>query len=144
MVSKLRDLIDEDGACTMSVQALAELADPFSEVCWSSDLDHPITREEIRSAIDERNFCAEPLAETSRHTRSAHVSRIAWFVVHGWSDPISVDVGVPGYPGYRADAWVVTDGNHRFAAALYRGDPTIAAEFGGSLSFAEELRIIVQ
>jgi hypothetical protein len=45
------------------------------------------------------------------------------------------DLGVPGLTG--ADHWAIGDGNHRFAAALYRGDERIVADITG-----EERRIV--
>jgi len=35
--------------------------------------------------------------------------------------------------------WLVVDGNHRFAAAIYRGDEWILADVAGELDYAFEL-----
>ncbi len=58
------------------------------------------------------------------------MERIAFLVKYGWSKPIEVDVGVPGYD--RGASWIIQDGNHRLAAADYRRDPHIAVEVSGS------------
>lgn len=35
--------------------------------------------------------------------------------------------------------WIIRDGNHRLAAAFYRGDSTIRANVSGSQEYASEL-----
>lgn len=64
-----------------------------------------------------------------------HASRIAYFVLTGWDDPIHIDVGVPGV----TDAvWPISDGNHRLYAACIREDKEIEAELQGSVALLEE------
>ena len=70
-------------------------------------------------------------------TRDDHAGRIAWFLTQPVLDPIEVEVGVPALHCY-VD-WIITDGNHRAAAALLRRDRTIAAYVGGDLNYAREL-----
>lgn len=67
----------------------------------------------------------------------SHASRIAFLVKNGWADAIEVDVGIPSMRCYVN--WPVTDGNHRLAAAAYRGDKAILASVGGCLDYAFEL-----
>ena len=50
------------------------------------------------------------LEEFGRLQRIYHARRIAYFIVHGWNDPITVD----------ADGWI-TDGSHRIRAAIALG-----------------------
>lgn len=121
----------------LSVKALSRLSNPFSGVCWS-DLDVAITREEVSSAL------GRPLEPESGEVKSRddHARRIAWFVINGFRDPILVDIGVPTYRGFR-HVWDICDGNHRFAAAIYRGDEVIRADFTGSLDYANDLGLIV-
>ncbi|KSQ21817.1 hypothetical protein APB26_32740 [Pseudomonas aeruginosa] len=54
------------------------------------------------------------------------------------TDPIAIDVGVPVL-GYWGPSWMITDGNHRLAAAIYRGDTTISALVDGQMDHAFEL-----
>ncbi len=68
----------------------------------------------------------------------AHAGRIAFLMRNGWSDPIVLDLGVPGMPGWQ-QSWPIVDGNHRLAAAILAGHDTIQAEIGGSLDLADEL-----
>jgi hypothetical protein len=58
-------------------------------------------------------------------------------VVHPHKDAIEIDVGIPSM-GCHID-WMVTDGNHRLAAAIYRRDEFIVAIVGGDLDYATEL-----
>lgn len=67
-----------------------------------------------------------------------HAGRIAYLVRNRASDPISIDVGCPAL-GYWGPKWMVVDGNHRLAAAIYRGDLTISALVDGQLDWALEL-----
>ncbi|AXH60405.1 hypothetical protein PLA107_032955 (plasmid) [Pseudomonas amygdali pv. lachrymans str. M301315] len=52
------------------------------------------------------------------------------------TDPIGIDVGVPSVT---VIAWPILDGNHRVAAAIFRGDLTINAEISGCLDHICEL-----
>lgn len=66
-----------------------------------------------------------------------HAGRIAWLMTQPVLDPIEIEVGVPEMHCY-VD-WIITDGNHRVAAAFLRRDRAIAAYVGGSLEYAREL-----
>lgn len=120
----------------LSVSVLKTLANPLTGVCWEG-LDRPITRQEITAALENPN----PPGDDAT-TREEHARRIAWFVLNGHTDAISVDVGCPEFPDH-TDVWVIQDGNHRFAAAIYRRDETIEADFGGSLDFAEDIGLLI-
>lgn len=69
--------------------------------------------------------------------RQFHIRRIAYLVVHGWRGAILLGVGVPAF-GRQPD-WIVEDGNHRHAAAIFKGDTHILAEICGDLDYAKEL-----
>lgn len=131
-----------DEPALLSIAVLAEMANPFEDPCWPG-LSRSLSMEEVEDAISAGRLIA-PSADSGRAAapRAAHVSRIAWFAVHGWRDPISVDIGVPGFAGFRS-CWPILDGNHRFAAAIFRGNPTILAEFGGSITEAARLGLFV-
>lgn len=106
---------------------LREQCDPFASLVW--DLERPLTREEIAVALTAGDLFTP--ADGLAVTREGHIRRIAWFVRHGWEDPISIDVGVPSLGCHVA--WPILDGNHRFAAALYRGDSTISTSLAGEM-----------
>lgn len=64
-----------------------------------------------------------PHCLTVKPSRQYHIDRIAWLVVHGWKDPISLEM---------QDGWIeVNDGNHRLAAAVYRRDRLILITWAG-------------
>ena len=110
------------------------LADPLAHPPWRTG--RGITHAAVTEALAENDLWPMPV-ETDAPV-SVHVARIAWFVRKGWDDPIQIDVGCPGFPGYR-EVWPVTDGNHRLAAAAYREDAEIALEWGGSVDRARHL-----
>ena len=119
---------------------LEVLADwsPFLSHTWIG-LDTPVTVEEVQAAVREGRL-QKPISVdyySKPPDRRYHIERIAYLVVHGWDDPISLDVGVPSFNCYVA--WIVDDGNHRHAAAIVRGDTHIKAFVGGEESYAVEL-----
>jgi len=89
-----------------------------------------VTQESVREALAAGRLVSQP------GTRD-HAGRIAYLVLNEAADPIEVDVGVPVLR-YWPD-WIVLDGNHRLAAAIYSGRSHIAAEVAGQLDYAEEL-----
>ncbi len=92
---------------------------PFENVVWWMDLEAPITREEVAEAVASGDFKEVPdwSPDTTDETakRKDHVARVAYLVVHGWKDAIEFDAWPEG--------WCIYDGNHRLAAAFYRGIP---------------------
>ena len=69
--------------------------------------------------------------------RKHHIQRIAWFVKNGWHNPIDIDVGIPGrcHVGH-----LITDGNHRAAAAIFRDETTILANVSGEVNEIDSIR----
>ena len=123
-------MIDMGGVVNVSVVKLAERCNPFESHCWC-DLKSPITRDEVQHCIDDQTYLIpNPDPDSIVSGRQNHMRLIAWFVEHGWVDPIGVDVGIPGLCHVN---WLIQDGNHRFAAAIFRGDITIAAGMQGSV-----------
>ena len=105
---------------------------------FNPDLEWPGTFEEISRAIRTRDFLSKPLLYSgSPDEYQDHVRRIAWLVVHGWNDAIEIDVGAPDL-GWIVP-WPLTDGNHRLAAARYRGATTILCSVGGQVDYAERM-----
>lgn len=74
---------------------------------------------------------------TAPWTVEDHIARIAYLARTGWSEPIDLDVGIPEMSCW-VD-WPITDGNHRFAAAIVRGDQHILSSIAGSCSYIREL-----
>lgn len=113
---------------------------PLMRHCWIG-LDSPVTREEIRLAVSTDDLRCEPVPvyDWSKPPipRIEHVRRVAYFVVYATQEPIELDVGVPELGWY--PSWIIEDGNHRLAAAFFRGDKEINASVSGSIAHAKEL-----
>lgn len=107
---------------------------PFDHSIWDS-VKTPITKEEVADAIKHGRLHGEPWDFSA--TREQHIERIAYLVVHPDRSAIDVDVGIPSMGLYLG--WIVEDGHHRLAAAIYRGDETIEVSLSGSLDYADEL-----
>jgi len=102
---------------------------PTHLMCMWLGLDSPLSVSEIRRARPNR-------PGTGCLTRAENAGRIRWFVDNGWSDPIEIDVGIPGE---RDVDWPVRDGNHRLAAAILLRHESILAKCDGEASILEEL-----
>lgn len=110
------------------VAALRKHCNPYaSDYPWGVR----VRREDVDAALREGRLVDKPDGED-------HAGRIAYLVRNRASDPISIDVGCPAL-GYWGPKWMVVDGNHRLAAAIYRGDFTISALVDGQLDWALEL-----
>lgn len=117
------------------------LSDPTHCFPWGTMVtgdDAPITRGEIREQIPfalekvySSDFCEEDW------TREEHIRRVAYLVINGWSDPISLNLGCPSF-GPTPD-WVIEDGNHRVLAAWYLGDSEILAGISGEIDYINEV-----
>ena len=85
-------------------------------------MSDPVELNEVQDSIDEGRLNSPDENGACRsevYPRSWHIERIAWFCVHGWRDPIELD---------SRSSWPITDGNHRFAAAIFREDVDILTE----------------
>jgi hypothetical protein len=118
---------------SIKVSVLQKICDPYKDCPWHCG---SITTARIKVCVQGSKFALKPL-NPFNHNRSQHIKRIAYLVKNGWSDPIQIDVGVPSL-GCNIE-WPVVDGNHRLAAAIFRGDEEILCEISGSMDYAEEL-----
>lgn len=111
----------------IELQHLARHCNPFQGTRpWRTR----VTRSAVQQALAENRLVGEP-------GTTDHAGRIAYLVKHPADDAISIDVGVP-HLGCNV-SWFVQDGNHRVAAALYRGESLIEAELSGSVDYLREL-----
>lgn len=119
------------------VVRLRELCDPTKSTPWG----YRIAPKEVDKAIEAGKFQTSPWKAFPRSftgkERQYHIERVAYFVVHGWLDPIDIDVGVPSLGCHVG--WVIQDGNHRFYAAVIRGSKSILATLSGDLNYAQEV-----
>jgi len=113
----------------ISLERLARLCNPLETSPWTA----PVSREDVVMALETGRLVSAPLPENE----GDHAGRIAYLVLNPVSDPIDLDVGVPEM-GVEVD-WPVVDGNHRLAAALFRGDKQIDVTWSGSSDHFEFL-----
>lgn len=118
----------EPAIVEIQVETLAEHCNPLQA---PGPWDTPVALGDVQEALRTNRLVSTPDTDD-------HAGRIAYLVRHKASDPISVDVGCPVLEYWGPD-WIVTDGNHRLAAALYRGDTVISAQVTGEVEWACEL-----
>jgi hypothetical protein len=105
---------------------------PFSSYVWTSSV---LTELMVSAAIENGEFVEIP--SDDEENIEYHAKRVAWLVMNPTDDPIQIDVGCPVLRCH-VD-WIIMDGHHRLAAAIYRGDDTIPAHVSGQVSHAKEL-----
>lgn len=139
---ELEDLAYHD----ISVKKLYNQCNPFA--AWM-EIDLEIKKEEVFECLNQglEEIAITPLAldayfDTGKsldpiEARQKHIKKIAYFVKHGFDKPISIDVGVPSMGCYTDH--LIEDGNHRFAAAIIRGDKTVKATIIGEGEYAQEI-----
>ena len=108
----------------VAVTALAAKHNPFTTSTWF-DIP-PISKDAVAKAIVDGRLESTPNDDDSPRSgfTQFHVERIAYLVVHPDLKPLRISV----YTGSPE----LVDGNHRLAAAIYRGDETIKIDFPGS------------
>lgn len=121
----------------VDVAKLRELADPTLDWPWNSVPPKPGTVDRTFLSQFEQRPIPLHMTETAGFDSTPHFGRIAWFVTHGWDDPIEVDLGIP-FLGYHGPEWPIIDGNHRLYAAIVRGDAAITAWLSGDVEHALE------
>lgn len=113
---------------------------PFENCVWP-ELDKPITKAEVALAVDKKEYLLMPLNSQwysdKPPTRSQHIRRIAYLVTHPDIKPIEIDVGAPALNHYVN--WIIYDGNHRLAAAFFRGDTEIEVEASGQVDLIKKI-----
>ena len=130
---------DEDLYWTVPVKALALLTNPMRDNIWGCG---EITPEDVMNCPDN-SLGNYPLdADTDGYGDwDYHVARISWLLENGWdtagkpAHPISIDL----YPDAIYDWHPLTDGNHRFCAALLAGKETLLVSISGDIDYAYEV-----
>jgi hypothetical protein len=129
----------DPGYQLIPVARLRAVCDPFLHSPWEEVAS--ISVKAVQQALSDQLVESKPYSKQrisdKSWTTADHVARIAYLAAEGWADPIEVDVGVPDL-GCWMD-WMVTDGNHRLAAAIVRGDEFILASIAGSCDYMVEL-----
>lgn len=129
-------MADGDLVLQVPVARLLEICDPTKVTAWRGFVIHP---DEVEEAVKEDRLQSSPWDPSipKKRERQYHIERVAYFVVHGWTDPIDIDVGVPSLGCYIS--WMILDGNHRFYAAVIRNDLSILSTLSGDLNHAREI-----
>lgn len=115
-------------AVLIKVDKIAVICNPIDTNPWW--YGSPVTHRRIKNAIEKRRFVDSPGTKD-------HAARIAYFVENPPEDAIEIDVGVPSMGFY--PEWIINDGNHRLAAAIFSGQKHILADVSWSIDYAFEL-----
>ena len=112
---------------------VAALANPVREWRWNCTRLGEVA---FRRAV----ALAKPISEHvgAQGSQARHVGRVAHLIQTGWTDAIELEFPVPGWR-YDHASWLITDGNHRMAAALIRGDAQVLVSVFGHLKSAAEM-----
>lgn len=140
IAEKPREIADGCYRVPMSVM-LDFVGDPFEDVPWDCE---QFSRQDVLDLPIER-ACDAPYDEDVQDMvvgqESYHIARIAYLLHNGW-DETGKDIRTPvleiGFGGYRS-GHPLLDGNHRYAAALLRGDQFFTAYIDGDIDEAEEM-----
>lgn len=109
------------------VKKLAKHCNPFKALLWE---EGAVSRADVTKALKANRVVSTP-------DSTDHAGRIAYLVLNEALDAIVVDVGIPSL-GF-CPAWMILDGNHRLAAAIYAKRETILASVSGSVEHAKHL-----
>lgn len=120
---------------TVALEKLKALCNPFETLIWGTKT--PIYYKDVKWAVINNKVLSTPYSSQQNWSKRKHVERIAYFVLHPEPSPIEIDVGIPSM-GYYPE-WVVLDGNHRLAAAIYSRCEFIKAYCSGEEEVIEEL-----
>lgn len=116
------------------VARLKRYANVFGDgFCWSDENGDPkprVKRKHVEKAIASGRF-------QRSHIGDDDAARVAYFVVNEDKTPIWIDVGVPHMGCF--PEWIITDGNHRFMAAIIAGREFITATVAGDLELAQRM-----
>lgn len=119
-----------------SISDLLSIVNPLDGTHWRVD---PISIQDVGAALNEGDFVATswneiqhkipPNLNDSYFHREIHIRRIAYLVDQG----VSVDVPILGIQNTNEpnEVWFY-DGNHRFAAAIVRGDTEFEVKIAAS------------
>jgi hypothetical protein len=109
---------------TVRLSAITEFTDPFREDVWGRGR---IRRADVRRALESGDLAAgyEEMDRRDGLPPGWDARRVAFFVRNPDRTPVSIEVISD------EGNFVVEDGYHRLAAAIYRGDGEIAVALGG-------------
>ena len=107
------------------VKNLRRICNPYTS-CWEVH----VSKNAVTEALLDGRLADAPGGND-------HAARIAFLVRNPAQDAIEIDVGIPSL-GYFPD-WIVVDGNHRLAAAIYAKREYIFATVAGDVDYAKQI-----
>lgn len=124
------------------VKNIAKHANPLENPPWDAGRIPKNFRKAIEKYLQTQEFERRSYSQVINRdcivNRYNHAKRVAYLVQNPITDePIEIDVGCPAFGHFTR--WIVEDGNHRLAAAIYRNDRHIYANIQGQISHAEKL-----
>lgn len=135
--------LDQQAHHCLRLSTLKRYANPLG--CWPELSGVAITAEEVNDCLGRGDEALRKTPSwfqlafsrqdiTPEDARRRHIQKVAYFVRHPATDPISLDVT-------EGIGHIVEDGNHRLAGALLRGDKTILAKVAGDPRRAQEMKL---
>lgn len=113
----------------LPVSLIKKFSNPYGKNIWDEHNEsegYVLTRQFVREYLESGELNSTPVdLSDDFDTTYDDFGRVAFFVKNGWSDPIKVNFN---------EKWVITDGNHRFAAAIYLRKKTILCEVVSEVS----------
>lgn len=116
------------------VSTVASITDPTIDWPWEAPAISG--REAWLCELDRVEPISDYLDPAHMIYTKPHIGRVKHFIEHGWSDPISIDVGFVQHDDIW---WPIEDGNHRLCAAVLREDEWIEVEVAGDLDYANSV-----
>lgn len=113
----------------LSVDKLARDFSFENNLIWFLDIDKSITREEI-SKFPVNSVLKYYKMKGRKCSRKKHIEKIVWLRDNLDSENYPILIELNRNPL----KWVISDGNHRLAAAIVRGDKFVYAKFIGYVS----------
>lgn len=117
------------------IKKLRRLCPIFTQNPWYLQ-DRKKLRNEVKKRIRYGKFCDIPF-DTYTGKEYDHAARIAYLIINKDSKPIEIDLGVPALNCFCN--WPIIDGNHRFAAAIFRKEEFIKAKVSGQVCLAKKM-----
>jgi hypothetical protein len=121
-----------DDCHDVALRKLSKICKPFETDIWSCG---PVTESLVKEALQQKSYNSRQYGSCEDWSANEHASRIAYLICNGWTDSIDVDVGCFGF----CPEWIVMDGNHRLAAAIFRKDKTIKCSLSGDVKLIKKL-----
>lgn len=111
----------------LSVKKLAKKYNPLLNPPWNESYQwkSPLYKDEILELAKYDLSIPKEYDPFKQESREDHMRRVAYYVKHGYGDScIELNFNWP---------WPITDGNHRLASAIIRGDTEIFANWEGAI-----------